>query len=193
LKYVVNYLNIGGREAAMQLTVGQKVAYPNQGACLVEAFKQQTVGTRVIKGFTLRVLNDNSTIFIPEENADTVGLRPLISQSQCRKLIGKLAEDFEPLCGDWKTRSRQFNEKLRSGDVFQIADVFKMLTFLSHEKKLSFREQTLLERSKVLIVSEITNARAKGHAPAESEIIGLVESACLKHSFTKSRAMAAVH
>ncbi len=177
----------------MQLTVGQKVSYPNQGTCLVEDFKQQTVGTRVIDGYTLRVLNDNSTIFIPAENADTVGLRPLISSSQCRKLIDKLAEDFEPCCGDWKTRSREFSEKLRSGDVFQVADVFKMLTFLSHEKKLSFREQTLLERSKVLVVSEITNAGSRVHAPAESEIIGLVESACLKHLFTKSRTLSAVH
>ena len=177
----------------MQLTVGKKVAYPNQGVCLVEEFKQQTVGTRIINGYTLRVLNDNSTIFIPEENADSVGLRPLISPSQCRKLIDKLAEDFEPLCCDWKTRSREFTEKLRSGDVFQIADVFKMLTFLSHEKKLSFREQTLLEKSKVLIISEITNTYSKGNTPAESEIIGLVESACSKHLFTKSRTMAAVH
>ncbi len=179
----------------MQLAVGQKVAYPNQGVCLVEEFSQHTVGTRSLYGYTLRVLNDKSTIFIPEENADSVGIRPLISTSQCRKLIEKLAEDFEPVSRDWKTRSRQYTEKLRSGDVFQVADVFKMLTFLSHEKKLSFREQTLLEKSKFLIISEITNTYSKGNTPCESEIINLVESACSKHLFTQPRVrvMAAVH
>lgn len=173
----------------MQLTIGQKVSYPNQGVCLVEEFRQRTVGTRSISGFILRVLNDNSTIFIPEENADNVGLRSLISAAQCRKLIEMLAEEFEPVCCDWKTRSKEFTEKLRSGDVFQAAEVMKTLTYLSHQKKLSFREQTLLEKSKFLIISEITNAYPKRRAPLESDIIGLVESACSKHTFTRPQAM----
>lgn len=177
----------------MQLTIGQKVSYPNQGVCLVEGFRQQTVGTRSINGFTLRVLNDNSTIFVPEENADNVGLRPLISFSQCRKLIDMLGEDFEPVCCDWKTRSREFSEKLRSGDIFQAAEVMKTLTYLSHQKKLSFREQTLLEKSKLLIVSEITNAYSKGRSPGENEIIDLVETACSKHLFTAPKTMTAAH
>lgn len=177
----------------MQLTIGQKVSYPNQGVCLVEGFRQQTVGTRSISGFTLRVLNDHSTIFVPEDNADSVGLRPLISSSQCRKLIDMLAEDFEPVCCDWKTRSREFSEKLRSGDIFQAAEVMKTLTFLSHQKKLSFREQTLLEKSKLLIVSEITNVYSRGRSPGENEIIDLVETACSKHIFTPPRAMTAAH
>lgn len=176
----------------MQLTIGQKVSYPNQGVCLVEEFRQRTVGLHSIRGFILRVLNDNSTIFIPEENADNVGLRPLISSAQCRKLIDLLSEKFEPICCDWKTRSREFSEKLRSGDVFQAAEVMKTLTYLSHQKKLSFREQTLLEKSKFLIISEITNANPKRHKIAESEIVGLVESACSKNGYP-TQTMAAVH
>jgi CarD family transcriptional regulator len=82
-------------------------------------------------------------------------------------------------------------EKIQSGDVFQTADVLKKLTFLSHEKKLSFREQTLLEKAKFLIVSEITNASANGSMPGESDIIGLVETACTKHLYTQPKVMAA--
>jgi CarD family transcriptional regulator len=175
----------------MQLTIGQKVAYPNQGVCLVEEFKEQTYGTRSMSGYSLRVLSDKSTIFVPEENAGSVGIRPLISSSQCRKLIEQLSEDFEPVSCDWKTRSREFTEKLRHGDVFQAADVLKMLTFLSHEKKLSFREQTLLEKAKFLIVSEITNTCPKNHALLESDIIALVEAACSKHTITQPQVMAA--
>jgi len=177
----------------MQLAIGQKVAYPNQGVWLVEDRKKRNVGARSIMGYILRVLNDNSTIFIPEENANNVGLRPLISSSQCKRLIALLKADFEPVCHDWKTRSREFSEKLRSGDIFQAAEVMKVLTFLSHQKKLSFREQTLLEKSKNLIVSEITNAHPKGKSPGENEIIGLVEAACSKHNFVKPRALTAIH
>jgi len=178
----------------MQLTIGQKVAYPNQGVCVVEGFSERMIGTRPMSGYCLRVLSDNSTIFVPEENAGSVGIRPLISSSQCLKLIDKLSEDFEPVSCDWKTRSREFTERLRSGDVFQAAEVLKMLTFLSHEKKLSFREQTLLEKSKFLILSEITNTCTNGQTLTESEVIGLVEAACTKHIFTQPRVMSiAIH
>ncbi|HTH52268.1 MAG TPA: CarD family transcriptional regulator [Pyrinomonadaceae bacterium] len=169
----------------MQLTVGQKVAYPSQGPCLVESLEERKCGDNQFRGFILRVLGDNSTIFVPEERVDQVGLRPLISQAQCRKLIGGLADDFEPVSCDWKSRSREFMEKLQSGDVFQAADVLKKLTFLSHEKKLSFREQTLLEKAKFLIISEIRNAYSTGKAPRETDIINLVETACTKHHVTQ--------
>ncbi|MEO7659468.1 MAG: CarD family transcriptional regulator [Pyrinomonadaceae bacterium] len=176
----------------MQLTIGQK-AYPNQGVCLIEEFKRQKFGDVSMNGYSLRVLNDNSTIFIPEQNADNVGIRPLITSDECRSLIEMLAEDFEPVSGDWKTRSREFTEKLRTGDIFQAAEVLKMLTFLSHEKKLSFREQTLLEKSKFLIISEISNADPENKGHLESQITSLVETACSKHLFVQPSVMAAAH
>lgn len=177
----------------MQLSIGQKVAYPNQGVCLIEEFKRQKFGDVSMSGYSLRVLNDNSTIFVPEDNADSVGIRPLISSAECRLLIQMLGEDFELISGDWKTRSREFTEKLRTGDVFQAAEVLKMLTFLSHEKKLSFREQTLLEKSKFLIISEISNADPENESHLESQIAALVEAACTKHLFVQPSVMAAAH
>jgi len=178
----------------MHLTIGQKVAYPNQGVCVVEDIKKHTVGERCMQGYCLRVLGDNSTIFVPKDNAKAIGIRPLISSKQCRQLIECLSEDFDPVSADWKTRSKEFSDKLRSGDVFKVADVFKMLTFLSHEKRLSFREQTLLEKAKFLIVSEIRNTCGSGEMPVESEIVALVEAACFKHGFaTRDMAMAVAH
>jgi CarD family transcriptional regulator len=177
----------------MQLTIGQKVVYPNQGVCLVEEYKQHNIGSLTISGFTLRVLHDHSTIFVPEQNADNIGLRPLISAAQCRRLMDMLAEAFEPYSGDWKARSKDFTEKLRSGDIFKTAEVLKMLTFLSHEKKLSFREQTLLEKSRFLIVSELSNVDIRRRAPAESEIVQLVETACSLRISTPHTAASVSH
>ena len=175
----------------MHLTIGQKVAYPNQGVCLVEEMKKRTVGENSLSGYCLRVLGDNSMIFVPEANTDSVGLRPLISSAQCKKLIGELGDDFEPSCGDWKTRSKVFSEKLHSGDVFEAADVLKKLTYLSFDKKLSFREQTMLEKAKFLVVSEITNADRKDQDVMEAEICRLVQSACLKHRLLEPTLMSA--
>lgn len=175
----------------MQLIIGQKVAYPNQGVCMVEGVQQKRIGGDAIDFYSLRVLNDNSIIFVPTCNAETVGIRPVISSLQCKKLINRLSADFEDISCDWKSRSKEFMEQLRSGDVFQAADVLKKLTFLSHEKKLSFREQNLLEKSKFLIISEITNANAADEDALREEIERLVETACRKHIRTQPKVLAA--
>jgi CarD family transcriptional regulator len=175
----------------VHLTVGQKVSYPNQGVCLVEEVQERTCGGKCISGYSLRVLGDNSRIFVPEDNAASVGIRPLISSSLCRKLMSKLGADFEPVVEDWKTRSRDFTEKLRTGDVFKAADVLKMLTFLSHEKKLSFREQTLLDKARFLIVSELSNACRRPQRSVEAEVVSVVEKACSEHGFSEAQAMSA--
>jgi len=178
----------------MPLRIGQKVAYPSQGVCKVEHIEQKMVGERPIKFYSLRVLSDNSTIFVPLDNAETIGIRPIISSIQCKKLIEKLSTDFEPIACDWKSRSKHFMEQLQSGDVFEAADVLKKLTFLSHEKKLSFREQNLLEKSKFLIISEITNAQAADEDALRAEVERLVEIACQRHARSQPKVMsAAVH
>jgi CarD family transcriptional regulator len=165
----------------MVLSIGQKVAYPNQGVCLIEDIEWKKIGEILMEFFALRVLSDNSMILVPMANAETVGIRPVITSSQYRRLVDKLAADFEEVSSDWKERSREFNFKLQSGDVFEAADVLKKLTFLSHEKKLSFREQTFLEKARFLIVSEVTNAGWAKENKFENKINQLIENACHKH------------
>jgi len=175
----------------MELSIGQKVAYPSQGVCLVEEIGKKTIGAMSIQFYSLRVLSDNSIILVPMANAESVGIRPIISPIQCKSLIEKLSTDFEAVSCDWKTRSRGFTEQLQTGDVFEAADVLKKLTFLSHEKKLSFREQTLLDKSKFLIVSEIINSNSADEATLRDEIDRLVEIACRKHLRSQPRVIAA--
>lgn len=178
----------------MELRIGQKVAYPSQGVCMVEQIGRRTVGDTAIQFYSLRVLSDNSIIFVPLANAESVGIRPIISSIQCKRLIERLSADFEPISCDWKTRSRGFTDQLQSCDVFEAADVLKKLTFLSREKKLSFREQNLLEKSKFLIISEITNADTADEDALRSEIERLVELACNHHARSQPKVMsAAIH
>ncbi len=165
----------------MELSVGQKVAYPNQGVCLIEDIEKKKIGGNQMQFYSLRVLSDNSTIFVPTANAEAVGLRPIIGTKQYKILLSRLEEDFDEVSGDWKVRSREFNDKLQSGDIFEAADVLKKLTFLSGEKKLSFREQSLLEKAKFLIVSELRNAEFGNEKKIEKNIDKLVQLACSIH------------
>ncbi len=175
----------------MELNIGEKVAYPNQGVCLVESVQKREVGNNFIKCYSLRVLSDNSTIFVPTEKTESIGIRPIICSSEYKRLISSLKKDFGEVSHDWKTRSREYNEKLQSGDVFEAADVLKKLTFLSHEKKLSFREQNLLDKARFLLVSEITNAALADENMIEAKIIKLVEAACHKHLASQPQEIAA--
>jgi CarD family transcriptional regulator len=165
----------------MELSIGQKVSYPGQGVCEIEQIEVRNIGGNSTECCLLRVIGDSSHILVPVANAESVGIRAVISSRQCRRLIDKLGEDFEEVNSDWKTRSKQFMEKLQSGDVFEAADVLKKLTYLSHGKKLSFREQTLLEKAKHLLVSEISGADETKFDAIELRICGLVEAACAKH------------
>ncbi len=171
----------------MELCVGQKVAYPNQGVCLVEDIERKTIGEKLMKFYALRILRDNSIIFVPLENAATVGIRPVITSRQYRRLKDKLAEDFEEVSPDWKIRSREFHDKLQSGDVFEAADVLKKLTFLSHEKKLSLREQTFLDKARFLVVSEIVNAGLAKEDRIEVKVNQMIKDACHKHLLIQPR------
>ncbi|HQX55366.1 MAG TPA: CarD family transcriptional regulator [Pyrinomonadaceae bacterium] len=165
----------------MELEIGQKVAYPGQGVCLVESINTRVIGNGSVSVYLLRVIGDNSTICVPTANAGSVGIRPIITSNECRRLIRRLSEDFEEVTCNWKTRSRAFMDKLQSGDIFATADVLKQLTYLSHEKRLSFREQTLLEKAKFLIVSEITNANLTDEETVRTDVVSRVETACTRH------------
>ena len=175
----------------MELSIGQKVAYPNQGVCLVEKIEKKKIAGNSMNFYSLRVLSDNSTIFVPTGNAENIGIRPIITSKQYKSLVTDLSKDFDDVSSDWKVRSREYNEKLQSGDVFEAADVLKKLTFLSQEKKLSFREQTLLEKAKFLIVSEVTNAGLADETKIESTIKELIENACTKHHIVQPSVMSA--
>jgi CarD family transcriptional regulator len=175
----------------MELTIGQKVAYPTQGVCLVEGIDSRNIGNSSISFYSLRVLSDNSIIFVPTCNTEAVGIRPVISAQQYQKLIDFLGTDFSEIDSDWKVRSREFAVKLQSGDVFEAADVLKKLTFLSHEKKLSFREQSFLEKARFLIVSEVTDGELASEEGIAGKIEDLLACACKKHEIIQPRVMTA--
>ena len=174
----------------MELSVGQKVCYPNQGVCVVEDLDNKKIGGSLKSFYLLRILRDNSTIFVPTENAGAVGIRPIINTKQYKNLISGLAEDFGMVSPDWKARSREYGDLLQTGCVFKAAEVLKKLTFLSREKKLSLREQTLLDKAKFLIVSEVTGAGLESEIKIETKINELVENACTKHHVTQPNVMA---
>src|SRR3954471_12918295 len=161
--------------------VGQKVVYPNHGIGTIEQIEQKQIGSTLLPFYTLRLAANNSVVLVPVTNASEVGLRSLISSGECDMLFKALADDFTSPANDWKDRFKEFSEKMRTGDIFEVANVLKHLTYLSNIKPLSFREQRMLERSRYLVVSELAAVCRQPECSVEPRVDDALTKACSRH------------
>jgi CarD family transcriptional regulator len=106
-------------------------------------------------------------------------------------LFKTLADDFALPANDWKDRFKDFSEKMRTGNIFEAADVLKHLTYLSHLKPLSFREQRMLERARYLVISELAAVCRQPECNIEPRVEQALARACTKHDRRPARARAA--
>jgi CarD family transcriptional regulator len=167
----------------MNFRIGQKLAYPNLGVCSVECVENKQLGANKVEVYSLKLLSDDSLIFVPTANAESVRLRPVINSFQCQQLMNYLAESFIEISDDWKVRTREFADKIQSGDVFEVADVLKKLNYLNHQKQLSFREQRTFEKAKFLVVSELATACSQPECQVETKVVQLLEMSFEKFLF----------
>jgi CarD family transcriptional regulator len=170
----------------MDFSIGQKVSYPNHGVCSIESIDSKQVSGCAVEFYSLRLLANNSTIFVPKGNAQVIGIRPVIKPVQCSKVLDFLAEDFAEIAGDWKIRIRDFTAQIQTGDIFEVGDVLKKLTFLTTLKQLSFREQRLFEKAKFLVVSELATVCSQPECEIEEKVDKCLAVACQKHTDEKT-------
>ena len=165
----------------MGFKVGQKVVYPNHGIGIIEQIESKQIGADALRFYTLRLSATNSVVLVPVANAGEVGLRPPISSGECEMLLKALGDDFTSAPCDWKDRFKEFTDRMRTGDIFEVAGVLKHLTYLSHQKSLSFREQRMLERARYLVVSELAAVCRKPECNVTVMVEQALARACAKH------------
>ena len=145
----------------MDFEVGQKVIYPNHGIGVVESIQTRPTPTGKISLYKLRILSNDSRVWVPQQNADGVGLRHVISMRDVKKIFTMLGDGQIEQHSNWKGRFKENSDKMRTGSIHEVALVLKGLTYLSRKKSLSFREKRMLDRAKFLIVSEIAEVEGK--------------------------------
>jgi len=165
------------REVNEIFQVGQKVIYPNHGIGVVESIQSRPTPTGKISLYQLRILANDSRVWVPQENAGGVGLRHVISTGEARKIFSQLGDQNIQQHANWKGRFKENSDKMRTGSLFEVAIVLKGLAFLSRKKALSFREKRMLERAKFLIVSEMAEVEGKTHAQIEERVDKTLEKA----------------
>ncbi|NDY55591.1 CarD family transcriptional regulator [Desulfovibrio sulfodismutans] len=145
-------------------SVDQLVVYPAQGVGKVERIESRDIGGATTDFFIVRILSNNVTLMVPVRNALNVGLRPLCTEDQGRAIIESLKDrsDFTGYTGqNWNRRYREYSEKLKSGDLADVAYVLKELLLIGQNKELSFGERRLLEQATGLLTLELSLSLSK--------------------------------
>ena len=164
----------------MTFDVGQKVVYPNHGVSVVEEISSSTFDDVEQNFYHLRLLSNNSKVMVPTENLDLVGLRPLGSEKAIRNLFKILEDGKIDTYKDWKGRYKQNLDKMKTGQLIEVAGVLKNLCLVSQKKSLSFREKKMYERAKYFIVSEIAHVQKIDEGEAQSVVERELETSLRK-------------
>jgi CarD family transcriptional regulator len=136
--------------------IGDKVIYPNHGLGIVERIEEKTILGTTCGFYHLRIAANDTTVLVPLSNVDGVGLRRAIDDGEVDRLFKLLGDGKIDAQQNWKGRFKDNSEKMRTGSIYDVADVLKSLTLLSKSKSLSFREKRMLDRARFLIITEVS-------------------------------------
>ncbi len=174
----------------MAFQVGDKVIYPNHGLGVVEKIEEKTILGTTCGFFHLRILSNETTVLVPVANVDNVGLRRAISDDEVERLFFLIGDGKIDNHANWKGRFKDNSDKMRTGSIFDMAEVLKSLTFLSKSKSLSFREKRMLDRAKSLIVSEVSEVMRVTVPDIEDRVEKALERCFMMKARAQQRAAA---
>jgi len=151
--------------------VGDKAVYPVHGVAEVVALESRDIGGSNTPVYILKILDTGMKIMVPTINAGSVGLRDLISSKQVKEVISILkSRDIPRDTQTWNRRYREYMEKIKTGSVFEIAEVMRDLCVLRTTKELSFGERKMLDTARGLLTKELALAKGVGEDKISAEI-----------------------
>ncbi len=155
--------------------VGDLAVYPAHGVGQIQAVESRVVNGEKHDFYILRVLENGMTIMIPTHNADTVGLRNLIDAKEIPKVyaVMKTKRDLANDNQTWNRRYREYMDKIKTGSLYDVAEVFRDLFRLKMTKDLSFGERKLYDTAQVLLVKELSRAKKTDEKTIITEIESL--------------------
>jgi CarD family transcriptional regulator len=154
-----------------EFAIGDKAVYPSQGVAEVVGVERKEVFGKIQRFYVLRAMDTGLRILVPVEKADQVGLRPVAGRDEVAEVMEILRDkDVHVDRQTWNRRYRGFMEKIKSGSLFEVAEVFRDLYRLKGMKPLSFGERRMLDTAKGLIVQELSVAKDADTQKVEEEL-----------------------
>jgi CarD family transcriptional regulator len=151
--------------------IGQKAVYPSRGIAEIVGIETKEIHGRPQSFYLLRLSDNDLRIMVPIDKADQVGLRPVAGSDDVNEVLQILREKAVRFDRNtWNRRYRGFMEKIKSGSLFEVAEVFRDLSRLKRTKTLSFGERRMLDTARDLVVQELSVARASDETVVEKEL-----------------------
>lgn len=145
--------------------------YPAHGVGVIEKIESQEISGCKQEFYVMRILDNDMIIMIPIGNVDAVGLREIIDEDDVPRLYSILRERNTVVDNQtWNRRFRDYMEKIKTGSVFEVAEVYRDLLMLKVNKELSFGERKMLDTAKNLLVKEISLARQVEEDQVEKDL-----------------------
>ncbi len=155
----------------LMFKVGDLAVYPAHGVGLIEKIETQEISGCRQDFYVMRILDNGMIIMIPTNNVENVGLRDIIEHTEVPKLYSILKKRDVPIDKQtWNRRYREYMDKIKTGSVFEVAEVYRDLLILKVEKDLSFGERKMLDTARNLLVKEISLAKKVSEEQVKKEL-----------------------
>jgi CarD family transcriptional regulator len=161
----------------IEYEVGDNVVYPHHGAGKVLKKEPKEVLGEKRDYLTIKILHNDMTVMVPCENAGKAGLRRVIGEEDVARVLGVLRDEVSQMPKNWNRRFKHNREKIKTGDVMELAEVVRNLAIRESEKGLSTGEKQMYTRAKKILASELMYALEMEEDEAEQHLDSLIEDA----------------
>jgi len=166
--------------ACVKFKKGDTIIYPQHGACIVMGTKKMEAFGEKQEYLILQTVINEMTLKVPVDKTDEVGVRPPVSADELEDLVAVLSKPDPRVPSNWSRRFKNHQEKLKSGDVYQVAEVVRNLAARNRDASLSAAERTMYERARVNLISEISPALKVSAEDAEEYLDAALAKGVLK-------------
>ncbi|OQY12423.1 MAG: CarD family transcriptional regulator [Desulfobacteraceae bacterium 4572_19] len=143
----------------LEFCEGELAVYPAHGVGCIEAVETREINGEIMSFYIMKILENGMVIMIPTGNTESVGLRKVITEHEIPKIYEVIQESGNPVNKKtWNRRYREYMDKIKTGSLFDVAEVFRDLYLLKLHKDLSFGERKLLDTAQGLLVKELCTA-----------------------------------
>jgi CarD family transcriptional regulator len=168
-------LDISREIECIDFAVGDNVVYPHHGAGQVIKKEEKDILGEKRQYLTIKILHNDMTVMVPCENAGKAGLRRVIDEETVKKVLSVLGADVSEMPKNWNRRFKHNRDKIKTGDIYELADVVRNLAIREQDKGLSTGEKQMFTRAKKILASELMYALEMGEEQAEAHLDDLLQ------------------
>ena len=158
----------------IEFEIGDNVVYPHHGAGKVLNKEAKEIFGEKREYLTIKILHNDMTVMVPTENAAIAGLRRVIDEETVKKVLDVLEDDVSEMPKNWNRRFKHNRDKIKTGDIYELAEVVRNLALRESEKGLSTGEKQMFTRAKKILASELMYALDKDEDEAEAYLDDLL-------------------